>query len=95
MQVPADSALFVGDDLVNDYEGASAAGLHAVWLNRSGEGGESGCPEILSLSEVPRVIRLLSRRTRYIGFKGPISHRANPASRSASQGTPPRRAADP
>lgn len=59
MGVAAQTALFVGDDVENDYNGAISAGLHAVWLNRAGTGVVGGVPEILSLSEVPRVVRLL------------------------------------
>jgi HAD superfamily hydrolase (TIGR01509 family) len=57
---PASAALHVGDDLQNDARGASAAGLHSVWLNRLGPSDqETGFPELLSLSEVPRVVRLI------------------------------------
>jgi putative hydrolase of the HAD superfamily len=59
MRLPAGAALFVGDDLDNDFQGARAAGLHAVWLNRAGTGADGAAPEILSLSEVPRIVRLL------------------------------------
>jgi HAD superfamily hydrolase (TIGR01662 family) len=55
---PAES-LFVGDDLANDVQGPMAVGLHAVWLNRMGTGGEGDFPEILSLSELPRIVRLI------------------------------------
>lgn len=34
--VPASSVLFVGDDYVNDFNGASDAGMQAVLLDRSG-----------------------------------------------------------
>ena len=51
------SVLFLGDDVENDARGAVRAGLHAVWLNRSGTGLGVDPPEITSLSEVPRVVR--------------------------------------
>jgi FMN phosphatase YigB (HAD superfamily) len=59
MRVSATASLFVGDDLENDYRGSTAAGLRAVLLNRGGTGGDGGVPDILSLSEVPRIVRLL------------------------------------
>ena len=34
--LPADQILYVGDDLVNDVQGAQAAGLRAVWFDQSG-----------------------------------------------------------
>jgi putative hydrolase of the HAD superfamily len=59
IRVPPAETLFVGDDLENDVKGALSAGLHAVWLNRLGTGEEGPFPEILSLSEVPRILRLI------------------------------------
>jgi putative hydrolase of the HAD superfamily len=53
------AALFVGDDIENDVQGAEIAGMHAIWLNRSGVGADGDYAEILSLSEVPRMIRLI------------------------------------
>lgn len=35
LQLPAEQILLVGDDLVNDVQGAIAAGMPAVWLCRS------------------------------------------------------------
>lgn len=43
--------LFVGDDRVNDYEGARQAGWQALWLVRAAEG-DVEWPRIRSLSEV-------------------------------------------
>src|SRR5260370_28966159 len=34
--LPADQILYVGDDLVNDVQGAQSAGLHAVWFDPNG-----------------------------------------------------------
>jgi putative hydrolase of the HAD superfamily len=34
--LPADQILYIGDDLVNDVQGAQAAGLRVVWFNPSG-----------------------------------------------------------
>lgn len=35
LQVPASAVLHVGDDLAKDVEGALAAGMRAVWVNRT------------------------------------------------------------
>ena len=39
MQVPPERLLYVGDDIVNDMEGAKALGLSTAWLPRAGQGG--------------------------------------------------------
>jgi putative hydrolase of the HAD superfamily len=53
--VGASEALHVGDSLRDDYEGARAAGLHAVLLDRRGEHGHVA-ERIASLSEIaPRI----------------------------------------
>jgi putative hydrolase of the HAD superfamily len=36
MQVAPQEAVYVGDDLRLDVEGAQKAGMRAVWMNRSG-----------------------------------------------------------
>lgn len=41
----AGDAVMVGDSLSRDVEGALAAGLHAVWLNRSGRARPDGAPD--------------------------------------------------
>jgi putative hydrolase of the HAD superfamily len=48
-------ALHVGDSLVNDVEGARAAGVRAVLLARDGEP-PAGVPAIRSLAELPSVL---------------------------------------
>ena len=50
--VPHGAALHVGDSFVDDYEGARAAGLTALLLDRHGRGRE-GAESIVSLKEVP------------------------------------------
>ena len=40
MGMPPEQLLYVGDDLVNDMEGAKAYGMHTAWLPRKGQGGE-------------------------------------------------------
>jgi len=59
IRVSPNRTLFVGDDLDNDVRAPQSVGLHAIWLNRLGSGVDAGVPEILSLSEVPRIIRLI------------------------------------
>ncbi len=46
------ATLFIGDDLAADVEGAAAAGLLPVWLNRSGDGAAHPWHEVSSLVEV-------------------------------------------
>ena len=49
----------VGDSLSRDVEGAIAAGLAAVWLNRTGSPRPAGGPdvvEIRSLRELPAAL---------------------------------------
>jgi putative hydrolase of the HAD superfamily len=59
MRVDPRATLFVGDDPENDVRGPTGVGIHAVLLNRFGTGTDVGRPEILSLSEVPRIVRLI------------------------------------
>lgn len=61
---PSD-AVFVGDSIVNDVDGAKAAGLHTVWLPpRHGDRTASGADAVVAtLTEVPAVAaHLLQRR---------------------------------
>jgi putative hydrolase of the HAD superfamily len=54
--VEADRAVMVGDSLVKDVEGALAAGLDAVWLNRAGAAAPPAPPgiaQISTLTELP------------------------------------------
>ncbi|MET8868676.1 HAD family hydrolase [Nonomuraea sp. NPDC004580] len=45
--------LLVGDDVVNDVTAPAAAGMHSVWLDRTGaEPGPEGFPRITSLTEL-------------------------------------------
>ena len=49
----ADGGVMIGDSLDRDIDGALAAGLDAVWINRFGSGpGRDGVPEISSLAEL-------------------------------------------
>ena len=53
--VPPEETLMVGDSLLSDIEGASAAGIHTLWLNRRGAKNEASVRpegEIHSLTEL-------------------------------------------
>jgi putative hydrolase of the HAD superfamily len=66
LAVAPEEALMVGDNYGHDVEGARAAGMHAVWLRRSGRlealheagGGPAGrdVPVISSLRELPGLL---------------------------------------
>jgi putative hydrolase of the HAD superfamily len=52
-------AVMVGDSLARDVDGAIAAGLRAVWVNRSGSSraeDRPGLVEITTLSDLPRAL---------------------------------------
>ena len=48
-------AVMIGDSLERDVEGAVAAGLGAVWINRHGHPGRPAVPEITTLAGLPRL----------------------------------------
>lgn len=53
------SATMVGDSLAKDIDGALAAGLEAIWINRDGSPpppGRPGLPQIATLGELPALI---------------------------------------
>jgi putative hydrolase of the HAD superfamily len=52
---PAD-AVMVGDSLDRDIHGALAAGLGAVWLNRSGAEAPAGITRVSTLAELPAAL---------------------------------------
>jgi putative hydrolase of the HAD superfamily len=55
-------AVMVGDSLARDVDGASAAGLEAVWVNRSGRAGpldRPGVLEVSTLSDLPAALNAL------------------------------------
>jgi putative hydrolase of the HAD superfamily len=56
----ADDAVMVGDSVERDVDGALAAGLRAVWINRFGAPGpgRDGVPEITTLAELPGVLHV-------------------------------------
>ena len=54
--VPAGACLHVGDDLAADFEGAEAAGMTGVLLDRRGGPASPGVRTIGSLSELPEMV---------------------------------------
>jgi putative hydrolase of the HAD superfamily len=54
LSLAPDECVHVGDDPVNDGEGASAAGLRAILVDRAGEGGPGS--RVRSLAEVPALL---------------------------------------
>ncbi|MEO8888713.1 MAG: HAD family hydrolase [Jatrophihabitantaceae bacterium] len=56
--VAAEEAMHIGDNLIADAQGAHAAGLHAVWLDRRGryDGRPLDCAVVRGLAEVPALL---------------------------------------
>jgi putative hydrolase of the HAD superfamily len=52
-RVPASDAIHVGDSLVEDVEGARAAGIEPILVSRDGVPGPPGVRTIASLAELP------------------------------------------
>jgi len=52
----AEGAVMVGDSLDRDVEGARAAGLRAVWIDRAGQPRPDGVTAISTLAELPAVL---------------------------------------
>jgi putative hydrolase of the HAD superfamily len=51
------SGVMVGDSLERDIDGALAAGLDAVWVDRAGSaGGRPGVPAVRTLAELPALL---------------------------------------
>lgn len=50
--VSASDTVMVGDNLTADIDGALAAGLQAIWLNRLGTASHPTCPTVLTLDDV-------------------------------------------
>ncbi len=64
--VPASSIVYVGDSLAHDVLGAQAAGLRAVWVNRTGARCPADvCPdaEVCCLAELPDAIGTLVQQS--------------------------------
>ena len=53
----AGDAVMVGDSLTNDVDGAVAAGLRAVWLNRSGESRPADRGDLVEIADLARTAR--------------------------------------
>jgi len=52
VELPADQILYVGDDLINDVQGAQSAGLHAVWFAPNGTNNSTSQTCINQLTEL-------------------------------------------
>ena len=52
----ADAAVMVGDSLDRDVEGARAAGLRGVWINRTGLPQPDGVTAITTLADLPALL---------------------------------------
>jgi FMN phosphatase YigB (HAD superfamily) len=52
LQLDASCAVMVGDSLERDVDGAIAAGLAAVWINRGGRLRPPGRAEVIELSSL-------------------------------------------
>jgi len=53
-------ALYVGDSIPTDVEGARRSGLHGAWLNRERHADSVDCPTIHDLGELPHVLEILN-----------------------------------
>jgi FMN phosphatase YigB (HAD superfamily) len=54
----AGEAVMVGNSLEKDVDGATAAGIRAIWVNRNGEPGPS---DVLAVRDLCELLGLLSR----------------------------------
>jgi putative hydrolase of the HAD superfamily len=85
LEVEPGVAWHVGDGLTNDVGGARAAGLSAVWLNRTGRRPPAGNPPDLEISSLAQLAGLL-------GLNGEASHGLPPrpvrSGRGHAAGTP-------
>jgi putative hydrolase of the HAD superfamily len=52
----ADEAIMVGNNLSKDVEGALAAGMRAIWVNREGEPAPPGVLAVRDLDELPALL---------------------------------------
>lgn len=57
--LPPDRVVYVGDKLTIDAEGALAAGLRAVWLDRRGLREGVAVPRVRTLADLPELLRLI------------------------------------
>lgn len=56
LKVPPSHAVYVGDNFAHDVEGAVAAGLQAIYLDRDDRGPRSYRPRIASLDGLPSLV---------------------------------------
>jgi putative hydrolase of the HAD superfamily len=61
LALPPHEVAYVGDRLDLDAEAAVAAGLAGVWLDRNGGPHDAFAPRVTSLTELPAVLKNLSR----------------------------------
>jgi putative hydrolase of the HAD superfamily len=64
LAVAASDAVYVGDSITHDVEGALSAGLTPVWVDRHGGAACSlpqGAHSVESLSELPRLLKEVER----------------------------------
>ncbi|MGW1010999.1 HAD family hydrolase [Streptomyces termitum] len=52
---------YVGDRPDTDAVGAREAGLHGIWLDRAGTGGQPGLPRVTDLHQLPALLRADTR----------------------------------
>ena len=60
LRVAARATIMVGDSLSRDVDGAIAAGLGAVWLNRSGRTRPEDRPELVEIASLTALRSVLS-----------------------------------
>lgn len=65
-QLEADEVLHIGDSLLNDVSGAQAAGIAAVWLNRTGKTAIADITPDYTCSNLNEVIRLIDRDKTFV-----------------------------
>lgn len=58
--VAADEALMIGNSLETDVQGAQAAGIQAVWVNRAASPRQDGIAPDAEVSNLSELVRLLS-----------------------------------
>ena len=59
-RIPANEAVHIGDQLIDDVQGAKDAGMHTIWFNPDGERDTTGASSQVSrLPEIPQAIAKL------------------------------------
>lgn len=65
-QLEADEVLHIGDSLLNDVSGAQAAGIAAVWLNRTGKSETADITPDYTCSNLIEVIQYIKRDKTFV-----------------------------